>query len=130
MRILLTGSRYWQDIGLINMGLSLAWYKLGVDPKTILVHGACHLGGADTIAARIWEGWGLPVEPHPAKRDSQGRLLGPQRNQEMVNLGADLCLAFPLDNSRGTFDCMRRATRAGIPVYTPKTLHLLSGKQQ
>ena len=34
----------------------------------------------------------------------------------MVNAGADLCLAFPLGESRGTRDCVRRADAAGIPV--------------
>lgn len=38
------------------------------------------------------------------------------RNQLMVDLGADICLAFPLPGSRGTWDCMGRAEAAGIKV--------------
>jgi hypothetical protein len=34
----------------------------------------------------------------------------------MVDLGADLCLAFPMPRSRGTWDCVRRAKKAGIVV--------------
>jgi hypothetical protein len=34
----------------------------------------------------------------------------------MVDLGADLVLAFPLGKSEGTRDCIRRATAAGIHV--------------
>ena len=43
----------------------------------------------------------------------------------MVDLGADVCLAFPLGESRGTRDCMRRASEAGIPVidYDPAARH-------
>lgn len=36
----------------------------------------------------------------------------------MVDLGADLCLAFPLPDSRGTKDCMARAKKAGIKVIS------------
>lgn len=115
-RILITGSRNWTDRGIIYRALVSAWDKFGRHPRAVLVHGACHLGGADIIAAEIWESWGLPVEPHPATWSADGRLLGPQRNQEMVDLGADLCLGFPLGESRGTTDCLRRAALAGIPI--------------
>jgi hypothetical protein len=47
---------------------------------------------------------------------SLGRQAGPLRNQTMVNHGADLVLAFPGPASRGTWDLVRRAKRAGIPV--------------
>lgn len=38
------------------------------------------------------------------------------RNAEMVNLGADVMLAFPLGQSAGTGGCMRLAEAGGIPV--------------
>lgn len=49
---------------------------------------------------------------------------GNYRNQTMVdyvvslNIGLDhiRCIAFPLKDSKGTWDCMRRATAAGIEV--------------
>ena len=41
---------------------------------------------------------------------------GHVRNHHMVSLGADLCLAFPLGESRGTRGCMAAAHKAGIPV--------------
>jgi hypothetical protein len=44
------------------------------------------------------------------------------RNQHMVSLGADLCLAFIANNSPGATGCMKMAHRAGIPVelHTPE----------
>ena len=121
-RILITGSRDWTDVGTIRRALrsALAELPLLMEPP-VLVHGACHLGGADIIARDIWRSWGLPDEPHPAERDANGRVLGPERNARMVSLGAEVCLAFPLPGSRGTRNCMRLAREAGIPVkvFTP-----------
>lgn len=116
-RILVTGSRDWTDRDTIARALFAAWLDLDRPVDAVLVHGACHLGGADTIAAEIWAKQGYPVDPHPAKRDPvTGRILGPQRNAQMVALGADLCLAFPLPSSRGTRNCIRLAREAGIPT--------------
>ena len=115
-RILVTGSRAWTDHEAIQDALALAWADLGRNPRTVLVQGECHLGGADGIAAHIWRSWGLPVEGHPAEMGPNGHVLGPKRNAHMVSLGADLCLAFPLPSSRGTKNCVRLAREAGIPV--------------
>ncbi len=115
-RILVTGSRDWTDVETIRAALSDTWHGLGCPPDAVLVQGECHLGGADKIAADLWREWGFPVEGHPAERGPDGHVLGPKRNAHMVSLGADVCLAFPLDTSRGTRNCMRLARQAGIPV--------------
>jgi hypothetical protein len=43
----------------------------------------------------------------------------PMRNKEMVESGADLCIALnrTIQTSRGTRDCFRQALAAGIPTY-------------
>lgn len=43
-----------------------------------------------------------------------GRSAGIARNQKMVDRGADLCLAFPIRDSKGTMHCLTAAVRAGI----------------
>jgi hypothetical protein len=96
------------------VALDAAWRSLGQPERPVLVHGAC--GGADAMADALWKLWGWPTEPHPADFALLGRAAGPQRNTRMVDLGADLCLAFPLPGSRGTKDCVQRARAAGIPV--------------
>ena len=116
MRILVTGSRDWTDVHAVRQALFDVWMEWDRPSDAVLVHGACHLGGADMIADACWRQQGFPVESYPAERDGSGRLLGPERNQMMVDLGADICLAFPLADSRGTWSCVRRAKRAGIPV--------------
>jgi len=119
-RILITGSRDWTDVQTIEAALLQALNDLG---DAVLVQGECPYGGADAIAKDFWTGLGRPVEGHPAERTSSGRILGTQRNAKMVSLGADLCLAFPLPSSRGTYNCMRLAREAGIPVrvFRPRT---------
>jgi hypothetical protein len=42
---------------------------------------------------------------------------GIYRNLHMVSLGADLCLAFIVDNSSGSSHCADAAARAGIDVF-------------
>lgn len=115
-RILVTGARDWTDEETIYRALLSAWDSFDRDPQAVLVHGACHLGGADIIARDIWRSWGLADEAHPAEMGPNGHVLGPQRNARMVALGADVCLAFPLSTSRGTRNCMRLAREAGIKV--------------
>lgn len=86
-----------------------------------VVHGACHLGGVDQIAAEIAHGWGWTVEAHPAQGHPTQDFgpwpaAGPRRNAYMCSLGADVLLAFPGPASTGTWDAIRCATRRGIHV--------------
>ncbi len=112
-RLLVTGSRTWTDHGLIYATL-LDLRDYWADPEAVLVHGAAR--GVDTIAARFWGNWGLLVEPHPADWRRHGKRAGYVRNAEMVALGADRCVAFIRDRSKGATMCADLAERAGIPV--------------
>jgi hypothetical protein len=77
-----------------------------------VVHGECVYGGVDLWAAEWAAKWGplATDEPHPARLFPSP----PDRNSHMVQLGADLCIAFPAKGSRGTWDCLRKAVDAGI----------------
>lgn len=118
-RVLVTGSRDWSDAVVLSWALT----RTAIDPETrllrpdlVVVHGDCPTG-ADAMAQSFCEFLGVPTERHPADWSKYGRGAGPIRNQEMVDLGADLCLAFPLPGSRGTANCMKLARAAGIPVF-------------
>lgn len=108
MRVLVTGSRQWNDARAIMDRLA------DYPPGTVLVHGDAR--GADRMAQRIGQDLGLVDEPHPADWTQYGKAAGRIRNAEMVRAGADICIAFPLPDSVGTWDCVRRAKTAGIPV--------------
>jgi hypothetical protein len=84
---------------------------------TVVVHGdAPH--GADFMADQAAHQLQIPVQPHPAKWNQQGKKAGPLRNQEMIDAHPDtgLVLAFPLRGSVGTWDCVDRAEKAGLRI--------------
>lgn len=115
MRILVTGSRNWTDREVIRKALRDAGQAAGRHPQgVVVVHGGAR--GADTIAGELAREFGCMVEVHPAEWTRYGKAAGHRRNAKMVVAGADVCLAFPLGESRGTRGCMRLAEAAGIPV--------------
>jgi hypothetical protein len=111
MRVIVTGSRDWCDRHLMRAVLSQ------LPNGSTIVHGAYK--GADAIADELARELGHTPEPQAAKWKELGPKAGPLRNQEMVDSGADLVLAFPLGRSKGTWDCVDRAKRAGIRVEMP-----------
>ncbi|WP_240911583.1 DUF2493 domain-containing protein [Paludisphaera soli] len=102
-------------------------------PGFTIVHGGAT--GIDQSFAEACAELGIPQEVHPARwealdmpgalisQDKRGRPYvahaGPIRNQEMVDAGASMCLAFhrDLESSKGTLDCVRTAIAAEIPTY-------------
>lgn len=114
-RVLITGSREYSDNGAVFDAL-IVEYGAALDRglPMVVIHGAAT--GADTLAHE-WAEWTSNVtpDPHPANW-KVGKFAGNVRNQLMVDLGADVCLAFPLPGSIGTWDCIHRAEDAGIEV--------------
>jgi len=124
-RVLVSGSRDWNDESALGAALDkqrLIARRDGV--SLVVVHGAAR--GADSMASD-WASFavGVTQEQHSADWD-KGRTAGFLRNQEMVDAGAYVCLAFVIagkSKSKGTRDCIRRAKKAGIPVV----IHLGGG---
>ncbi len=116
MRILVTGSRDWTDESLLRWAISSH-----LDGDDVIVHGDCPTG-ADAMAQEFADMTGLATERHKAQWSKYGRAAGPYRNQKMVDLGADVVLAFKNPGSRGTQDCINRATKARLPfkVFNPE----------
>lgn len=125
MRIIITGSRGWNDRKRIEDRLFF------VPGDSTIVHG--HARGVDRMAEQEALKAGLLIEAHPAQWNQHGdmndvlpcscrpesshcRLAGFRRNELMASLGADLCLAFWDGKSHGTMDMMERAARYGIPI--------------
>lgn len=116
-RVLVTGSRNWNntDTDTIWGALDRELEELTDEEELVVIHGGCPTG-ADELANQWAEDRGVAVNVFPADWATHGKAAGPIRNQRMVDAGADVCLAFPLGESRGTRDCASRAKAAGIPV--------------
>jgi hypothetical protein len=117
LRILVTGSRNWTDLHTVEVALRKAYLQLGrgaLPDQVVVVHGGA--AGADSCAAVLAPRMGFQMEEHRADWSKHGRAAGPICNQQMVDAGATVCLAFPLGKSIGTRGCMRMAAQAGIPV--------------
>lgn len=123
MRILITGSRDWPDMEKVAFEIEQAVEELQKDADfdryVTIIHGACEYGGADTMAAAWAVEKGYEIEAYPVGEKSKathGNRAYFLRNLAMVKSGADMCLAFNKNNSRGTTMTIKLAKEAGIPV--------------
>ncbi len=84
--------------------------------RMIIFHGGA--GGADEIAGRQCKAHGIHAAQVTAIWEQYGRMAGPIRNEIMVLLEPDVVLAFHnnLKKSKGTKNCINKATVAEIPV--------------
>lgn len=143
-RILVTGSRDWPD-GLLVRG-TLADISAQHPGPVVIVHGGCPTGAdmhAAYWAADMGRSLDVSAEAHPADWDHctdscpQGHRkpkppgdtahpgvcddycpsAGPRRNWELVRRGADICVAFIRNGSRGASHTASLAEKAGIPVH-------------
>ena len=117
MRIIICGGRRWTDDTMIGDALRKLKAK---HPDATIVHGGA--SGADHLAGRAAFSQGFAVERHPAEWDRYGKAAGWKRNQLMLDLGADMVLAFKdgFDASLkrgGTEHMVRIAVDAGIPTW-------------
>ncbi|MGY1896168.1 SLOG family protein [Nocardia gipuzkoensis] len=140
-RVIVTGSRDWTDTAAVWAALERLLNAVPLGYTMTVIEGECP-SGADNDAfhwailpdtSRGTTRATVRRERYPADwsrtcdqdcyhrpRTRNGRpycpMAGHLRNQFMVDLGADLVIAFPLGKSLGTRDCMRRARGAGISV--------------
>lgn len=134
-RVIVTGWRDWPEAGKWFVWRELDQLRWRIKCEVphglplggiVIVEGECPYGGVDLFAKQWAEDRGQLVDPFPADWDGLGKAAGPRRNTVMVGHGADLCIGFPGPGSNGTWDCLKKATTAGIETYVrsfyPKVL--------
>lgn len=118
MRILVCGGRDFRDRQLLVDTLNQI-----VKPNDQIIHGGAK--GADALAHAYTNYWSrfhfedaqlATPEVYPAQWNLYGKRAGPIRNQQMLDTGIDLVVAFP--GGRGTYDMARRAKKAGVEVIS------------
>lgn len=114
-RILVTGSRAWDDYACIRDTLRFEFIINHRNRDAVLVHGGCPTG-ADAMADKAWRKQQLPIEIYPADW-SLGKQAGYIRNKEMVDSNPTVCYAFILNESKGATMTAQLAQDAGIPTY-------------
>lgn len=120
-RVLVTGSRTWDDVTTIAQVLDGLHAQHG--DRLIIVHGACP-DGADDLADLWCTASNVPAERHPADWARHGKSAGHRRNHAMVDTRPDEVVAFMRDASPGTSGCVASARLAGLAVriheYVPQ----------
>lgn len=113
MRVLVCGGHNFNDTAKVYRELNAIHEKT---PITCIIEGGAH--GADAIGHM----WGMTTEGVSISRfnadwKTYGKRAGPVRNQQMLDDGQPhLVLAFPSPDSRGTYDMIDRAKKAGVEV--------------
>lgn len=106
IRLLVCGGRDYSDRARLERILDAVHRKHAIE---VLIHGACHLGGADILADEWAADRGVPREPFPVMADIDGPWpeAGPRRNTRMLYCGQPTHgIAFP--GHRGTADMIRQ----------------------
>lgn len=112
MRVLITGSRSWNDVE------TIADVMKKFKPGTVVIHGAAR--GADTIAHVVAEEMGLKVVQFPLHDDDWKKFglgAGPRRNRQMLEEGKpDIVIGFldSFSTTGGTENMLHLAEEAGV----------------
>lgn len=125
MRVLVCGATYFVDYEklhdelvriLTEKGYNLTPYANQFNPIDItIISGMAK--GADTLAVKFAEQYGLPCLKFPADWARYGNGAGPIRNQRMLDEAhPELIVAFPMQISRGTRDMIKRGLMEDVEV--------------
>jgi hypothetical protein len=114
MRVLVCGGRDYDDW--VDFGQQMYHHLYDGDHTNLkdhtIISGAAR--GADRLAIKWAILHGVDYEAYPADWEKYPKAAGPIRNQQMLDTGIDLVIAFP--GGSGTADMVRRAKKAGVKV--------------
>jgi len=109
-KVIFTGCRNWTDEAMVHEVLFRIYSKH--DNLKVIV-GDCKTG-VDRIVLEWCKSRCINHKVFCAEWIRHGKRAGPLRNSDMVNYGADMCVGFVSETSRGTLDCLSQAIQSGI----------------
>lgn len=115
MRVLVCGSRTFNDQFLFDLAMN--GFLDEFEPRAselVIISGLAK--GADTMAVDWAKKNNVTYEGYPAQWDKYGRAAGPVRNQQMLDTGVDLVIAFPKGEAKGTRHMMKIAKEKGVEI--------------
>lgn len=98
MRLLITGSRSWDNINYIRSTFMSLADEYGDD--ITLVSGACPTG-ADRLGEMVASELNWAIELYPADWNTYGKRAGFVRNSEMIDTNPDIVVGFVRNKSKG-----------------------------
>jgi len=108
----IVGSRHYDDYESVEREYRIFCERHGA-PKTIVTGCA---NGADRLARKLAKANNITLAIKQADWAKHGRSAGPKRNALIVEQ-ADFILAFPLADSKGTWNTLAQAKRANKPFH-------------
>jgi hypothetical protein len=115
MKIVVAGTRHGTNGIVAHVLEDIAAEYGGLTSIEFMAFGDC--SGADIEAERWAEKHEIAHKRYVADWKKHGKGAGPLRNELMLKVECpDLVLAFPAQDSRGTWDCIRKAAMMGIDV--------------
>lgn len=107
--VAIVGSRKYTNYVMIESTLD----ALNLTPSCIVSGGAV---GMDKLAEQYARNKGIPFKVYLPDWKQFGNKAGLMRNTDIVNC-ADVVVAFPTRDSRGTYDSINKARKRRIQVY-------------
>lgn len=111
-KVIIAGSRDYTDYA--HLAESCLFFLKDKAWEDIEIVSGC-ARGADRLGEKFADEFGFPVALFPADWEQHGKTAGFRRNEQMAQY-ADALIAFPLGESRGTRDMIRRARAHGLAV--------------
>ena len=110
MKLLVCGSRRMTSLDFDIVKAEIEKFR----PSLIIEGGA---EGADHLAWQVAIELDIPYQEYKANWVKHMKSAGAIRNQKMLDKGKpDHVLAFPAPDSKGTWDMVNKAKKAGVPV--------------
>lgn len=113
-KVIIAGSRHFNNYELLRLKVdSILRKKIEEGYKIIIISGRAK--GADTLGERYAKERKYELMLFPAEWDIYGKGAGPIRNGKMAD-EADALIAFLFENSRGTINMIKQATKKGLKI--------------
>jgi len=115
--ILVTGSRDWPSVGILNTVIcEFLMGHINDNESVTLINGGAH--GVDQMAQKYWRdnNVGNVITVYPDWH-LHGKRAGIVRNVDMMNMDPDYVLAFIYNTSKGSTFTLNESLRRGLKTY-------------